>query len=65
MFFHPGAKIEAAVAQITAIAQTILRVFPPGIQPHLIIRYSAFNVPILQVGMGRRPCLNSNSMTTA
>jgi Cu/Ag efflux pump CusA len=33
VFFHPGAKIEAAVAQITSIMQTILCVMPPGIQP--------------------------------
>ncbi len=54
VFFHPGAKIEAAVAQITSIMQTILRVMPPGIQPPLIIRYSASNVPILQLGVGSK-----------
>ena len=27
VYFHPGAKIEAAVAQITAMSQSILRVF--------------------------------------
>lgn len=54
VFFHPGAKIEAAVAQITSISQTILRVLPPGIQPPLIIRYSASNVPILQLGVGSK-----------
>jgi multidrug efflux pump subunit AcrB len=54
VFFHPGAKIEAAVAQITSIMQTILRVLPPGIQPPLILRYSASNVPILQLGIGSK-----------
>src|SRR5215813_13619135 len=54
VFFHPGAKIEAAVAQTTSITQTILRVLPPGIQPPLIIRYSASNVPILQLGVGSK-----------
>src|SRR5437588_2298088 len=54
VFFHPGAKIEAAVAQTTSIMQTILRVMPPGIQPPLIIRYSASNVPILQLGVGSK-----------
>jgi CzcA family heavy metal efflux pump len=54
VFFHPGAKIEAAVAQITSIMQTILRVMPPGIQPPLILRYSASNVPILQLGIGSK-----------
>jgi len=52
IFFHPGAKIEAAVAQLTSINQTILRVLPPGIFPPFIIQYSATNVPILQVGVG-------------
>src|SRR5213595_1210300 len=51
VFFQPGAKIEAAVAQVSAIQGTILRVLPPGITPPLIIRYSASNVPILQMGV--------------
>jgi multidrug efflux pump subunit AcrB len=34
--------------------QTILRVMPPRIQPPLIIRYSASNVPILQLGIGSK-----------
>ncbi len=52
VFFHPGAKIEAATAQVTAISQTMLRQMPPGMQPPLIIRYSASNVPILQASLG-------------
>src|SRR5579859_2202120 len=46
IFFQPGAKIEAATAQVTAISQTILRQAPPGTTPPFIIRYSASNVPI-------------------
>src|SRR6266567_3098293 len=30
VFFHEGAKVEAGVAQITAITQTLLRIMPPG-----------------------------------
>ena len=30
VYFHPGAKIEAATAQITAMSQSIIRVLPPG-----------------------------------
>jgi multidrug efflux pump subunit AcrB len=52
IFFQPGTKIEAAVAQVTAINQTILRIMPPGTTPPLIIRYSASNVPILQAALG-------------
>jgi multidrug efflux pump subunit AcrB len=52
VFFQPGAKIEAATAQVTAISQSVLRQMPPGSTPPLIIRYSASNVPILQVALG-------------
>lgn len=48
VFFQPNAKIEAAVAQVTSVMQTILRVLPPGITPPLILQYSASDVPILQ-----------------
>jgi CzcA family heavy metal efflux pump len=54
VYFQPGAKIEAAVAQLTATSQTVLRVMPPGIVPPLILRYSASNVPILQMGVGSK-----------
>jgi multidrug efflux pump subunit AcrB len=52
IFFQPGAKIEAATAQVTAISQTSLRQLPPGATPPLIIRYSASNVAILQASLG-------------
>ena len=51
IFFQPGAKIEAATAQVTAISQAAIRSMPPGTTPPFIIRYSASNVPILQVAM--------------
>ncbi len=48
VFFHPGAKIEAAVAQITAMSASILRIMPPGSTAPFIVRYNVSNVPILQ-----------------
>ena len=51
IFFQANAKIEAATAQVTAISQTLLKQFPPGATPPLVIRYSASNVPILQIGL--------------
>ena len=48
VFLQPGASVDAAVAQITASAQTVLRLMPPGMQPPLIIQYNAASVPILQ-----------------
>src|SRR5262245_50044691 len=50
-FFQPRVKVEAAVAQITAIAQTILRNAPPGTTPPFIITYSASTVPVLQLAL--------------
>jgi len=51
VFFQPGTKIEAAVAQITAVNQTILRILPPGTTPPFVLQFSASNVPILQAIM--------------
>ena len=51
IYFQPGAKIEAATAQVTAVSQTAVRAMPPGTTPPFIIRYSASNVPILQIAL--------------
>jgi len=54
VFFHEGAKVEAGVAQVTSITQTLLRILPPGTTPPLILQYSASNVPILQLGLASK-----------
>src|SRR5437762_3890081 len=51
VFFQPDAKIEKAIAQVTAISQTQLRQLPPGTTPPLVISYNASSVPILQLAM--------------
>lgn len=51
IFFQPGAHIEAATAQVTAISQSAVRQMPPGTVPPFIIRYSASNVPIMQAAL--------------
>ncbi len=51
LYFYPGAKIEAAVAQVTATSQAILKVMPPGINPPYIVQYSATSVPIVQIAV--------------
>jgi CzcA family heavy metal efflux pump len=51
IFLQPGASLETANAQVTAISQNILRQLPPGTLPPLIINYSASSVPILQLGL--------------
>lgn len=54
VFLQPGASVDAGVAQITAISQTILRQLPPGTTPPLVIRYNASTVPILQYSVTSR-----------
>ena len=51
VFFQPGARIESAVAQLAAVSQIILRTMPPGATAPLIVRYSASNVPVLQLAL--------------
>src|SRR6202030_870080 len=51
VFFHPGVQIANAVAQVTAISQTIVRQFPQGTTPPLVIQYNASTVPILQLAL--------------
>jgi multidrug efflux pump subunit AcrB len=54
VFFHEGASVDAGVAQVTAICQTLLKTMPPGTTPPLILQYSASNVPILQIGISSK-----------
>src|SRR5215475_11979007 len=51
VYFQPTAKVELALAQITAISQTLLRTFPPGSTPPSVIKYDASSVPIIQLGL--------------
>ena len=52
VFMQPTASLPKAVAQITAVSQTILRQLPTGTTPPLIISYTASNVPVIRVGLG-------------
>jgi len=51
IFFQPNANINGAIAQVTAISQTLLRSLPPGSTPPLVITYNASSVPILQISL--------------
>jgi multidrug efflux pump subunit AcrB len=51
VFLQPGASVDSAVAQITAVGQTVIKQMPPGITPPLIIQYNASTVPILQYSL--------------
>jgi CzcA family heavy metal efflux pump len=51
VYFQPHADINRAIAQVTAISQTQLRLLPPGTTPPLVITYNASTVPILQLAL--------------
>ncbi|MFY9550191.1 MAG: efflux RND transporter permease subunit [Thermoanaerobaculia bacterium] len=52
LYLQPNADVNAAVAQVTAISQTLLRPLPPGITPPLIIQYNAADVPVIMLSLG-------------
>ncbi len=51
IFFQPNVDIRTANAQVTAIAQTMIKQLPAGATPPLILNYSASTVPILQLAL--------------
>jgi multidrug efflux pump subunit AcrB len=54
VFFHPNTQIGAAIAEVTAVSQQLLRTSPAGTTPPLILQYNASSVPILQLGVGSK-----------
>src|SRR3984885_882092 len=52
VYFQPNVQIDLAIAQVTALAQSILRQMPPGILPPQILKYDASSVPIVQLSLG-------------
>ncbi len=51
IFLQPYANVTTGIAQTTAVSQTILKQMPPGINPPIILSYSASSVPILQLAL--------------
>ena len=49
IYFQQGANVGAAIAQISAQSNAVLRIAPPGMQPPNIIQFNASNVPVVQV----------------
>jgi multidrug efflux pump subunit AcrB len=60
IYFHPTVNIATANAQVTAIAQSLLKQMPPGTTPPLIINYSASSVPIIQLALSGKGLTEQN-----
>src|SRR5450432_4714134 len=49
VYFQPGSDIGAAIAQISSVSTTVLRIAPPGMPPPSVIQFNASNVPVAQL----------------
>jgi multidrug efflux pump subunit AcrB len=54
IFFQRDVNISAALAQVTAASQTVLKLLPPGITPPYVLSYNAATVPILQLALSSK-----------
>ena len=59
IFFQPSVDINAAVSQVTALSQTVLKRLPPGITPPLILSFNASSVPVLQLALSSATLLDN------
>src|ERR1700752_4019919 len=60
IFFHPSVNIATANAQVTAVAQSLLKQMPAGTTPPLILNYSASTVPIIQLALSGKGLTEQN-----
>jgi len=60
IFFQPNVDIRTANAQVTAVAQTLLRQLPQGTTPPLILNYNASTVPIIQLALSGKGLTEQN-----
>jgi multidrug efflux pump subunit AcrB len=49
IYFQPGTDIGSAIAQISSVSSTILRIAPPGMTPPNVVQFNASNVPVCQI----------------
>ena len=54
VYFQPGTDIGGAIAQISSVNNSILRIAPPGMQPPGVIQFNASNVPVVQLTMSSK-----------
>ena len=51
IFFQPTVNINAALAQVAAMSQTVLKQLPAGITPPTILSFDASSVPVVQIAL--------------
>jgi multidrug efflux pump subunit AcrB len=61
IFFQPTVNINAAIAEVTAMSQQVLKQMPPGITPPTILSFNASSVPVLQLALSS-PTLSETTL---
>ena len=51
IYFQPGVNVDLAIAQIVSATNAIRALMPTGIEPPIIVQYSASAVPVLQLSL--------------
>ena len=51
IYFQPDVSIDLAMSQVTAATNSIRAALPPGIQPPVVMRFSASSVPVIQLAL--------------
>jgi multidrug efflux pump subunit AcrB len=51
IYFQPNVNIDLAISQIASATNAIRALMPAGIQPPIIVQYSASSVPVLQLSL--------------
>jgi multidrug efflux pump subunit AcrB len=51
IYFQPDVNLDLAIAQIVAATNSIRALMPTGIQPPVVVQYSASAVPVLQISL--------------
>ncbi len=54
IFFQPSVNINAALAQVTAASQTVLKLLPAGVTPPYVLAFNASSVPIIQLALSSK-----------
>src|SRR3979411_1918357 len=54
IFFQPTVNINAALAEVSAMSQTVLKQMPAGVTPPTILSFNASSVPILQLALSSK-----------
>ncbi len=54
LYLRQGTDVGKAVALMSSVNQTILKILPPGITPPLVTAFSTSDVPVMQLGVGSK-----------